>query len=233
MKEGAGGIEQLREVLRVSVGDGVDFAIYSGKDGQLFVNFEKRGKIVISPVELIEDDKRSRTVVIRDEEYFVSNPESWYVKIPTEELRDPRNIFTLLHELGHLQIWSPWKEKNLEDVDRLMEYKAVPSELSDEDVHKGVLLELQNERDAWAAGLRMARKLREKHGIDLFKLFKNVDELMGWLRVDQLETYENELRVRGGKVKNEQTDKVHSWLQTRWEEDVLRGLDREVPEDLT
>ena len=219
--------EGMHEVLCVPVGNGVDLTVYRDKDNLFFVDFEKEGRTVVSPVDFVRDSNPLRAIEIRDGKLFYY-PEYWCISVPIEKLRKPRNIFGLLHELGHLQIWSFWEKRGLEDLDVLMDYKVIPSKLSNEEVIRGAELELQNERDAWAAGLRMAKKLRDVYGIDLFKLFKNNDELMGWLRVDLLETYEAELQTHGGTPKNEKQGQVSSWLQTRWEEELAKSLKKEI-----
>jgi len=219
MKEGIGGIEKLREVLRVPVGNGVDFAVYGGKGDQLFVNFEKEGKVLVAPVDLVLKTHQDQKIDIRDSvDGFDGDFERGVSVVLDKIRRDPRLIFAFLHELGHIEVW---RRRERDDPKMAMLYSFLVRKTLDEYEPRDYELDAQDERDAWAAGLRMARKLREKYDIDLFKLFLNVDDLMGWLRVDQLETYEKELQMRGGRVKNEKIDKVNSWLQTRWEEDVL------------
>jgi len=230
VKENNGEKERLHEVLRVSVQDGVDFAVYGGKNKEIFVNFEKDGKVLVAPVDLVLKTSEEQKIKVWDSAGGFDGDFERGVSVILDKMRDPRVIFTFLHELGHIEVW---RRRERDDPKMAMLYSFLVRKIHDEYGPQDYELDVQDERDAWAAGLRMARKLREKYGIDLFKLFKNVGELMGWLRVDQLETYENELRARGGKMKNEQTDKVHSWLQTRWEEEVLGRLEQDVRDNLT
>ena len=56
---------------------------------------------------------------------------------------------------------------------------------------------LQDERDAWAHGIRIARQLKHAYGADVFQFFKTPDEFFAWMRISGLRSYELALQKRG------------------------------------
>jgi len=116
------------------------------------------------------------------------------VNINMERLRDPRCIFTLLHELGHVVDFNN-RIKNGKNVDAFD--LLFSADYYDEKFWRE---RLQAERTAWAEAIKLARKLKKDHTVDLFKLFKDADEFMGWMRVNALRSYENHLENIGIKA---------------------------------
>ncbi|MBI5421062.1 MAG: hypothetical protein HZA35_01985 [Parcubacteria group bacterium] len=230
--------EGIHEALRVSVGNGVDLVIYDDL-GKFLLLFKKGGgnQTIVSLLDLVTTPglKDQITIQTSVKDDFFADPFGRKVFISLEKMRDPKMIFAVLRELGHIQVFKVALLNDFKRARHLYDTFAVRT-YAKYDI-KDWEITVEDERDAWAIGLRMARKLREKYDIDLFKLFKSNNELMGWLRVDQLETYEKELRARGGNARNEKKQQINAWLQTRWEEEIIEGLKKEIdahhPSDLT
>jgi|GEM_PF-5105037 len=114
------------------------------------------------------------------------------INIPMDKLfSDPRRIFSVLHEIGHAEDDSYKIADQLErsERDRKIFMFQDPDDLgarSKENI-------LNEERNAWAHAITAARKIKKEHGVDLFQMFKNADEFMGWLRVKGLRNYEEQL----------------------------------------
>ena len=130
------------------------------------------------------------------------------IELPLEILRDPREIFGLLHEIGHLRVEQKGKVENIDALDGIYEMLEGGKEGDLKDADLQILL--QNERDAWAEALKIAKGIKKDRGLNLFSLFDNVYDLMGWLRASGLRDYEEMLEKRGIKAFTK-TDKAALW----------------------
>ncbi|MBI4068452.1 hypothetical protein HY413_03540 [Candidatus Kaiserbacteria bacterium] len=103
---------------------------------------------------------------------------------------DPREIFALLHEMGHVI--------TLNKHGRLYEYFVMRNRGV-----RGAGREVADERRAWAEALCIARKLRDA-GYDLFPLFESNEAIAHWLRSrDSLGSYEKALEIAINETKGE------------------------------
>lgn len=147
---------------------------------------------------------RSASFVL-DKEFTARSPLR-LVEISERELLDPKEIFALLHELGHITADDKRDEDQRGEVSRLHSAQD-PS-------NQELLMLIQDERDAWAQAITLARLIKKERGVDLFKLFQGPDEFMGWYRDTGLRTYEKELEERGiGAYTKE--DKVRAWQKSQ------------------
>jgi hypothetical protein len=119
------------------------------------------------------------------------------VEFPLEDLKDPRNIFSIFHEMGHITDAAKQYKKDPENI-RLA---LVAADAKKKEGRAYTADELNRllpfERNAWAEAIRIARGINEEHGVDLFKLFRDKEDFMGWLRAVSLRTYEHDLEKRG------------------------------------
>ena len=145
---------------------------------------------------------------------FSSDPETGRVSFSTEFMCNPRNIFSIFHEMGHLTEWSdqyrqdPVESKRIsaianETVSYRNEKRKPPPEI--------LQALLPSERRAWAAALNIARRIRHEHGINLFALFRDAQDCMGWIRATGLRTYEH-----GANTGSTVSHYTKSYLVHRW-----------------
>lgn len=97
--------------------------------------------------------------------------------------KQPEYIFMLLHEMGHAVSREVHDDEYQEKVNDSKETVG-----SDEQTGTELLFE---ERFAWAQAFKLARALRDKHGINLFSLFPDKQTLMGFIRAEGLHSYED------------------------------------------
>lgn len=128
------------------------------------------------------------------------------VEISQDELSNPREIFGVLHELGHRIVGDEYTEEYMEEFRQMRARIRESKHPTPQDLQRV----LQNERDSWARAIRLARTIKSDYGVDLFKAFKNADEFMGWLRQTGLRTYEEALEEIGIKAYTKD-EKVRVW----------------------
>lgn len=102
------------------------------------------------------------------------------VHIP-RHIGSPREIFSVLHEIGH----AIDHRKNPELNERAAEVTDSYSDMKESNGNPV----LQIERNAWAEAIRLGRAISKEKGVDFFKLFSSADEFMGYVRIF-LRTYE-------------------------------------------
>ena len=137
---------------------------------------------------------------------FACDPQKDVVSFPPDALKDPRNIFSILHELGHVTTWHQVHAKDPKLAQWAYDISEKKRSCTKEEME--VLLEF--ERIAWAEAIHIARKLKEKEGIHLFTLFRSAEDLMGWLRATGLRTYEHNLEQAGATAYTK-CDMVMRW----------------------
>lgn len=146
---------------------------------------------------LAEVSKSGRGASFTLENEFTANSPLRLVRLSERELSDPKEILSVLHELGHLAINDEREEK---DYDRLREIRTAQEPTTEE-----LLTLLQSEHDAWAVAIRLARIMKEDYDVNLFKLFKNPADLSEWLHSTSLRTYEEELEELGIHTQTQKT----------------------------
>lgn len=112
----------------------------------------------------------------------------------TEIASDPRELAGLLHEIGHVLTDQDLKKnapaellrrgiahRDNQKKSRSNSPKTLPG------TRQAIV---QDERDAWAKGIRLARNLKRDRGVDLLQFFKTPDEFFVWMRLRALRSYE-------------------------------------------
>ncbi len=142
-------------------------------------------------------------------------------------LQNPRNVFGVLHELGHLRV----ADQQFAAPSRHGEIRAITvakskdvSQLTEEDAR----VILADERAAWAQGLRLAREIKSTHPeLNLFKVFSDSNDLAGWIRLSGLTSYECDV-ADAGKFDFSQvlsrSESLRAWF--------IRSLDDLFPEEI-
>lgn len=126
------------------------------------------------------------------------------VQFPEEALSNPIEIFAMLHELGHI--------KRNDEMDSNLTLSLITARVKMKRVGakstaKEIQAVIQEERNAWAEAIKLARRLKREYDVDLFQLFNDTDEFMGWLRATGLRSYE---RFLGTEAYTKDT-KVKKW----------------------
>lgn len=154
--------------------------VYGGEDS-LELQLRKRpGGRVIDRIPL---SARSIGYVFKPGEHFQVDQLNKIIYLNPDRIdNDPREIFALLHEMGHAALIN--KNSALYGL-------AVGFGRGKWGGVRGAKLMVADERGAWAEGIRIARQLRDE-GYDLFQLFPNKENLSRWLRDTGLTSYENE-----------------------------------------
>ncbi len=106
----------------------------------------------------------------------------------SSSIKSPRELLIVLHEMGHIKVYDEDTDLKTQ-VEQFPFGTPVPPGLPDP--------VLTMERRVWAQAIQWAREMKKTSGVDLFKLFQNNDELMGWLRMAGLRTYESRGVVEG------------------------------------
>ena len=190
---------EFKEILRTKIDDTVDLIIQDGgfeENGQqLNIFLENNGQTLLNFSKFLSnvDNYNIPDIKIFETSHlgFVSNTKERFVGVPRYALEDPKEIFSILHEIGHV-VSNHSTARNKEAVENQYHKNEWGLRYRKE--------ALKNEREAWAYAIKAARKLKKQLNIDLFKLFKSTDEFMGWMRVDGLRTYENEIEQSGEKA---------------------------------
>ena len=206
-------MNEWNEVIRSHIDKVFSLVVYglSGTDRSLKVSIENR--ITRDAILNIEDFAKSmydtRSVKLLAGPQFNSFPEFHIVEFLPEALEDPREIFGILHEIGHVEEYAQngWHRKFQSEQDFLSDDLRAISEISD----------LKIERIVWANAICYARLIKSDFGVDLFKLFHNVYEFMGWIRKTGLRSYERSLERQGIRAYTKNRE-VKLWLQREIEE---------------
>lgn len=114
------------------------------------------------------------------------NVEKRIIRMPSGNVfEDPKILFTLLHELGHLKTTDSMDE---EQRKKLIETRV---EFNQEPTPKTSQVILDEERKAWTNAIALARQIKNKFDINLFNLFDNLDDFQVWMRLSGLSSYES------------------------------------------
>ncbi|MDE1970587.1 MAG: hypothetical protein KGI50_03355 [Patescibacteria group bacterium] len=214
-------VKDLKEVLRTPLDNNHHYVVVRQDLNQntLRIFLESEDGTILEFTDFVrEEDGVPKKIGIREQPGWGANTKNFFIVLTVEELRDPKNIFTFLHELGHLQIfpkWKKWGEENPEKKKTVDLWRMT----YDVKVSEGAQINLQEERDAWAAAIHIARTIRDTHHVDLFKLFHTKHDFMRWLRIDQLDTYEREVEELGGLSKGKH-EMLNERIREQWEEEM-------------
>jgi hypothetical protein len=203
-----------KEVVRSRIDDVFDLVVYkiSESDKCLEIDIEDRivGGRVFCVNEFVASVIGIGSFVVASGPQFTSFPEFRIVEFLIEAMSDTKEIFGVLHEMGHVH----------EYLERFKNGKKETSDF-DLDFHNfyrlSGLSSLSIERIAWAKAIKYARVIKRKFGLDLFKFFNNTDEFFGWVRRTGLRSYERSLEISG----------IRAYTKNR---QVMKWLEREIRE---
>jgi len=191
----------------------------SNNDNQTQHNLnDKSGKIIIADknnapivdLKVFSDSKHPEYFtfeLFKGKEFDSAGEHGNLVRISEERLKDDaRNIFLILHELGHCHVSNMHPEKHSAAFDArqlTLNPIFIPDDLKSMGIDSEKKKELfsnvvENERDAWAQAIKIARKIKSEYGLDLFELFRDSGDFMGWVRNAGLYSYEKQLELFGG-----------------------------------
>jgi hypothetical protein len=125
--------------------------------------------------------------------------------------RDPRELLGLLHEIGHARVEATHGASYHKKHNDARGKKD--SDLTLED--KNMII--QNERDAWSEALKVARDMRDTHGVDIFSFFESKEDVMLFLRKTGLDSYEKNLHFADESI----VERIMRYFQPR------RGLSKD------
>lgn len=157
------------EVLEASQDEEGLARIILKRGDEVLVNFKDfaEGGRLVTPKYMIR-----LTMNEQAEASYFGQPGRWRAN-PTEgflqvgDMKDPRSVFTLLHELGHMH-----QKKEFKKAKKVV--GVIGSErLTPNNAKRFAELMSALERGGWAWALRAARKIREQHKVDLFELFRD------------------------------------------------------------
>ena len=151
-----------------------------GGEGALTLQLRKG--LSVHTDERIPFSTRSIGYVFKPGAYFQVDVLNKIIYLNPDQIdADPREIFALLHEMGHAAI--------LNKNGKLYRLALGVARGSFGGVRGGKHM-VADERGAWAEGIRIARQLRDE-GFNLFPIFHDKESLSRWLRASGLTSYEN------------------------------------------
>lgn len=204
-----------KEIIRTNVDENISLVIYDdvidrySDELRIFLKNSKTDEILLdfSALNLfLNKDKTSSDVIIVEADEFVCKISPPTVGVPAKAFHDPKEIFGLLHELGHVEMN---RRKHQECAKKTTE---TISSSKNPDADESAL-RIKEERDAWAQAIKYARKIKKEYGVNLFKPFGSIDEFMGWLRVTGLRSYEDLAEKWSGEQFVTKEKQVDLWLK--------------------
>lgn len=219
---------QWKEFYRASCDALHDVVVFEDVDGQGYkiTLEEKEGKKTIVDFSTLCHLKSPDPVIFVAKQTWNAVQEQnppivWFSK---EGLRDPRSIFLLLHELGHIT----QNDRNLERYSLPLQESFRTGRVREYIAY--LRSQLRQERDAWAEGIRLARRIKDDHHIDLFALFENNEQFSGFIRSVGLRSYEVALEKQGISSFSK-NNAVTAWETAQEIEDFLideNAADRDI-----
>lgn len=169
----------------------------------------------------------TRDISFIDDEVFIAFIDDREIGFKLDDMKNPRNIFSIFHEMGHIRVVDKRGKKYRAETKRIR--NTIPTDWSPHDAS----LMIEDERAAWAEAIGIARRLRDEHGINLFSVFKSPGDFMGWLRTFGLRGYEAELAKYAGPGVYTKNTLVERWtVKTPLEllsSDELAALNNLIP----
>ncbi len=90
------------------------------------------------------------------------------------DMRNPKDIFALLHEIGHIVV----KDKSFKKLPvKFLAGLLLPGFVKKKAEIKSINEDSKSERNSWAFAFRVARFLYKKHGVNLFEIFKDRSDI--------------------------------------------------------
>lgn len=151
------------------------------------VVIERNGKTILDFKDLSAEPVRflsaSKAIEETKDATLPNAPRSdWYLALDDEgksnfisigDMRESKDVLSLLHELGHTYQQYLFRMKREVESDVIRVGKMTEGQKMDVSVISSV-----EERDAWAWALKTARRIRDELGIDLLEVFKNQEDLI-------------------------------------------------------
>lgn len=200
----------LSERHRVSIDADHDLVLEADGYGLAKIRIENKGdKHQVIDFEQLYKPKYAEKIKFHLQEEWVANAYFNNVTMPADAFKDPRDAFILLHEIGHIvqadEHGESYSAKSYAETSRA-HWEGESANLAP--------ITLEVERDAWAAAIRLARKIKQEYKVDLFALFKDPEEFMGYIRDGKLRTYEADVWIEGEQAFSKGKF-VEKWLNTK------------------
>lgn len=146
-----------------------------------------------------------------NESGFWANPTKTraQVHIPTKEFSGPKDIFAVLHEIGHIAVRQKEYKEHPHRAEIKKEARLINEFLIDPEASSIVLLD---EREAWTEAIKTARRYKKEYDLDLFALFPTKNDFMSWLRAIGLRSYEHALETIGVAAYS-RDEKTREWFE--------------------
>ncbi len=227
--------KEEKEILRTTLGADYDLVVGAGSERELKITVQnsKTGENILDFSKLAGLGGNSK-IFIEEGKDFEAKPRQYKLRVPVKQLSDPREVFSLLHEIGHMRIsYATGKEQSFEEMLVMRGFK-------DPALADAARSILQNERGAWAEAIKIARKMKKDYSVNLFKLFHGAGEFMGWLRLGQrlglleatgLRSYEALLEKKFGKRAFTKNKQVEIWREQR-DKELLEDMEKFLREEL-
>lgn len=193
--------EGYRELRRVRIGDLGDAVISqrphsdpADRGKRYAVEFEiGDGGDVIDFAEIGERLGTGAVPTFKEGSYWAATEKIGVVFLAPirEAFSDPREMFCLFHELGHLISYRKARENG----------RTRFWELGSSDQAAWQRMRLENEKEAWDEALEVARVIQRDFGVDFLSLFRDRNEFEDWVRDGKLETYERRLAESESKTR--------------------------------
>lgn len=210
--------QEMVEDVRTIVDENHDLVVYKNPNHPLnemrvVIQNSKNREFIFDFSDFVKPQDPNLHVSFDVGNQFEAQPEYYTVRIRPDLLKDPREIFFILHELGHVKDFENKPKKSESYKEKLARSGAKEPTV---DEAKSIL---QEERDAWAKAIRLARQIKKEYSLDFFKLFKDIDDFMGWFRLEGLRSYEDMVEKTEQKahtkdelVKKRREQRFKEWL---------------------
>lgn len=169
------------------------------------------GTLTTPPLEFVHDDIFSCLVLLDR------------ITFPRDGMGDPRNFFALLHEMGHAVDFAKQRAKDPTQIIHALNVAQNIRKGGTNTASECATL-LSFERNAWAEAIRITKSLKERYGVDMFALFKDRKDFMGWFRALSLRAYEHNVEQAGGQAYTH-SDLVMEWAFQALQENTLLPRD--------
>jgi len=185
------------------------------QDGCGHIEITKEGKVIFDFANLLPQDYKFITPAYfqkfpEEETFFDYLGNTWAIRhqdklVLLGEIQSPRDILSLLHEIGHARVDKPEEIHTCEELDKEF-YKELNQEKKEEKTHSKkpryrkksdyeVLINEEIaktlstvERRAWAETIRMFRKIQKDTGIDFHNIFPSFSSMKNYVH-EKLSSY--------------------------------------------
>lgn len=189
-------IEKIKErILNYKINNDNDLVIHRGPTNLDFLNLfiQKHGSeeklLDFEDIYKRKGDRKINFSENETEDDFTCWEERGEISVPVKQLSDPKQIFMLLHEIGHISYYDKTGiTASIEEYPALFGAEKPTQEIA------GKIM--KRERGAWAEAIKLAGQIKNKYSIDLFKLFENNNEFKKWIRANSLNSFTKESMIK-------------------------------------